>query len=373
MKSGVLPDWKIKELIKEGIILNADPELINTSSLDLRIDSERWKLLGSFLPLPEQNIEEVLQSRDIVDSYSHAEKLEFDYLQQYLVKLVESLKLPRSISAKIFNKSGRGRIGIALKGLANGIPHFDIISNGYEGNLYAEISSTNFPLIVYPKQTAIPQIRFYEGNPMPISGSELELLLEKYPILVDDEGRPSYNKKERDHVIRTGKLTLTADIPEEGLLAYVGKRDRRILDLSKKNFYNPEEYYREEISKKNGKSILIHPGDFILIKSKQNVRLPPFIAAEIDEYSIELGDMKSHYAGLVNASHGYDPDNLQVPSYIVFEVRARDMPLIIQNGQRLAKFSLYRMWDEPEGRYGKVKSTDFKDLRSILPNIFLKD
>ena len=29
----------------------------------------------------------------------------------------------------------------------------------------------------------------------------------------------------------------------------------------------------------------IHPGDTMLINSKQNVRLPPTIAAEIDEFS----------------------------------------------------------------------------------------
>ena len=218
------------------------------------------------------------------------------------------------------------------------------------------------------------QIRFYEGEPESISGSDMELLLRAHPILTDNEGRPFYNEQERSQIVRSGKLTFTADISTEGLLAYTALRDRRTLDLSQKEFYDPEQFFKAETKPKDGKGyILIHPGDFVLIKSKEHIRLPPSIAAEIDEYSHEFGDMKSHYAGLINASHGYDPDRLNVPSYIVFEIRARDSPIIIQDGQRLARINLYKMLDEPKQRYMDKRSTDFRDLRSILPSIFKKD
>lgn len=373
MKKGVLPDWRIKELIKQGVIPGADLELVNTSSLDLRVGHERWKLLGSFLPLPGQRIEDILGSRDIVDEFSQREHFYFDCSQQYVMRLVESLDLPRSISAKVFNKSGRGRIGISLRSLTDSTPQFDIITNGYKGNVFAEISSTVFPLVIHSGQTTMPQIRFYEGDPEPIAGSELELLLRTHPILTDDGGKPTYNERERESIIGSGKLIFTADIPEEGLLAYTAKRDKRTLDLSKKDHYDPEEYYQREIRRGKGKGILVHPGDFILIISKQNIRLPPFIAAEVDEYSTQLGDMKAHYAGLINASHGYDPDGSNTPSRIVFEIRARDTPIIIQDNQPLARFSLYKMWEEPEQRYMGRRSTDFADLRSVLPDIFKKD
>ncbi|MFA5953415.1 MAG: 2'-deoxycytidine 5'-triphosphate deaminase [Candidatus Pacearchaeota archaeon] len=372
MRRGVLPDWKIREFIKEGIICNADVNLVNPSSLDLRIGFDKWKLVGSFLPLREQNIKKILSSREIVDDHSSKEQFYVEYLQSYVMQLVESLNLPNTISAKMFNKSGRGRIGISAKGLTDGCSQFDYIKNGYQGDLYSEITATSFPLVIHSGITPIPQIRFYEGNPEPIAGSDLELLLRKHPILTDDNGNQSYDEIEKEEMIRTGKLTFTADIPKRGLLAYIAKRDRRTIDLSKKGNYVPKEYYDEIKNKNNSGLIIIHPGDFVLVNSKQNIRLPPTVAAEIDEYSPELGDMKSHYAGLINASHGYDPKNPNVPSHIVFEIRARDVPIILQDNQSLAKFNLYNMLYEPEERYMDKKSTGFKDLKSILPNVFNK-
>src|SRR3989338_378492 len=187
MRRGVLPDWRIKELIKDGIILGGDPAFVSTSGLDLQVSSEIWKTLGSFLPLQGQKIEEALKSRNIVDYYSKEDRFYFEYLQQYVVKLVESLDLPSTISAKIFNKSGRGRIALSVKGLTDGTQQFDAINNGYQGNLYVEISPTAFPLFI-PSNTAIPQIRFYEGNPHPLYGSQLEIILKSNPILTDNEG-----------------------------------------------------------------------------------------------------------------------------------------------------------------------------------------
>ena len=374
MRAGVLPDWRIKELMAQGVIIGADPNLVNTSSLDLRIANDRWKLLGSFLPRPGQSIEEALKSREIVDAFSGPDRFYVDHLQQYAMRLIESLDLPITISARIFNKSGRGRIGVSLRGLTDEAPCFDVVREGYKGAIYVEISSTVFPLVVHSGQTAIPQIRFYEGNPEPLSGSELELELKIHPILTDERENRTYNDKERAEMIRTGKLTFTADIPLEGLLAYKGMKDKRILDLSQINTYVPVDYFEEVTARKGrGRSIILHPGDFVLVKSKENIRLPPYLAAEIDEYSSDLGDMKSHYAGLINASHGYNKEGVSTPSNIVFEIRARDQPIIIQDGQRLAKFNLYRMLGEPEGRYMERRSTGFGDLPSILPSIFKKD
>jgi hypothetical protein len=81
--------------------------------------------------------------------------------------------------------------------------------------------------------------------------------------------------------------------------------------------------------------------------------------------------MKAHYAGLINPGHGYVP-NLICGDHIVFEVRARDIPICIQDGQRLANFEVFRMSELPEIEYKKVQSTNFDSLYSILPKQFKK-
>ena len=374
MKRGVLPDWRIKKLIEQGVIIGADPDLVNPSSLDLRIAAEQWKLLGSFLPLPGQGVRDALASRNIVDDSSTRNRFYVEHLQQYAMGLVESLNLPESISAKVFNKSGRGRIGVSLRCMTDGMPQFDIIRGGYKGEIFAEVSATAFPIVVDAGKTAIPQIRFYEGEPQPLSGSELELELRGNPILTDDKGKPAYDEQERHNMARTGKLAFRADIPPRGLMAYLGREDKRTLDLAKKGYYIPERFFREEFGGEEGGGILVlHPSEFALVKSREHVRLPRYLAGEIDEYAPQLGDMRCHYAGLINASHGYDPEGKNVPSHIVFEIRARDTPLIIQDGQKLATFQVYRMLEEPEEGYMGKRSTDFKDLKSILPDLFKKN
>lgn len=370
----VLPDWKIKELIEQEVIIGADTSLINPSSLDLRLGMEKWKLLGSFLPLDGQTIEEVLQSRRVLDEKEDKkEGFYIDKSQPYLFKLVESLNLPSSLTARIHNKSGRGRIGISTKGLVDRVSRFDNIPAGYSGNIYAEICTTAFPIMIDGGKSAIPQIRFYNGEPQPIGGSDLDLLLRKHPVLTDSEGNHSYTDVQREEIFKTGKLTFHADLSDK-ILVYRANRDNRTLVLSETNHYIPEEFFEAEMRRDNSQNkVLIHPGDFVLIKSKEHIRLPPEFAAEISDYSTDLGDLKSHYAGLVNSGHGYDPKNPNVPSYIVFEVRARDLPAVIQDGQSLAKFEIHRMFGMPEQSYMSKRSTDYNDLRSILPSNFKKD
>jgi dCTP deaminase len=369
----VLPDWRIKELIERELIIGADKSLINSSSLDLRLDVPRWRLLGSFLPLETQNVEEVLGNSDVVDD-SNTSKKDF-YLepsQPYLVKLLESLKLPNTVTARMHNKSGRGRIGISTRGLVDKVSRFDNIPAGHNGNLYAEICATTFPIVI-DQGTAIPQVRFYNGEPQPLQGFDLDLLLRDHPILTNSKGKLSYNNEERDEVVRTGEFTFHADLSNK-LLIYKANRRKKTIVLSKEEEYDPNDFF-EEVKRKNSKDklVIIHPEEFVLVKSMEHIRLPPEVAAEISEYSPELADARTHYAGLINAGHGYDPKNPNVASSIVFEVRARDSPIALQHGQKIAKFEVYRMMDVPKQSYMEVRSTDFSDLKSFLPKSFKKD
>ena len=369
----ILPDWKIKELMQKGVIIDANESLINPSSLDLRLGMIKWKLLGSFLPSGNRKIESELEISGIVDGVNRTkEEYYVDTSHPYLMKLVESLDLPESLTARIHNKSGRGRIGIAIKGLVDRVSRFDHIPAGYKGKLYAEVCATTFPIVTRSGETAIPQIRFYNGEPQPLQGIDLDLLLRETPILTDEKGNPSYSKREKSEIISTGELTFHADLSSD-LLVYKAIRDRKTIVLSERGKYNVEDFFEPVMRRPDrGGVVVVHPGDFVLVKSKENIRLPPEIAAEISEYSSELGDFRTHYAGLINAGHGYNPDSTNIPSYILFEVRARDVPVVLQDGQRLAKFEIHKMLDLPEQSYMAKRSTDFNDLKSFLPGVFKK-
>lgn len=377
-RGGVLPDWKIKELIREGAIINADESLVNVSSLDLRVGTKKWKLLGSFLPVQGQNLDELLGSgnllgHSVVDSINiRDDNFYMEPDQPYLMELVESLNLPSTISARVFNKSGRGRLGMSMKSLVRGSTRFDSVPRGYHGPIFSELCATAFPIVVAPGKTAIPQIRFYDGNPQPVPGIDLGMILESHPILTDNKGNPFYNGEDREEIFHSGKLTFHADLSGK-VTVYKAKRDRRTIELSKNGYYRPEDFFEPVRSADGERRVIIHPGEFILVPSLENIRLPQMFAAEISDYSPDLGDIKTSYANHINAGHGIDLDDPNVPAHIVFEARARDVPVVLQHGQRIARFELYRMFAEPEGRYFAVRSTGFDDLQSLLPNQFKKE
>ncbi len=372
MVDGILSDKQIRTLIDGGAIENANPNLINPGSLDLRLGFKKWKLLGSVLPLKGQSVQEMLNSSGVVDL---ADSTSPEYFlakgQPYLFELQESLNLPNSVGGRIFNKSGRGRIGISLKVLADGCSRFNHIPTGYKGKLYAEVTPTTFPITIKSGETAIPQIQFYEGNTKPIQGWELEMLFRKEPILLNDKGQPYHQSLEEIcEIVRTGRLTFTADLSND-LLIYQAKQDNKTIDLSKRGVYDPKEFFEEVRATNNHRSVIIHPGEFILIHSKQNIRLPPTYTIAIAEYSEELGDMKSHYAGMINPGHAYTPKFSE--DHIVFEVRARDIPILIQDNQPLAQFELFKMTETPEIKYPERRSTKQDSLSAILPIQFKKD
>lgn len=372
MTGEVLSDKEIRRLIEGGAILNADVNLINPGSLDLRLGVNKWRLLGSILPLPGQKIEDAMEESGVVDD-KHDTDTEFyiDRDQPYLFELVERLNLPSCITARVFNKSGRGRIGTSVRTIVDGVPRFNRIPSGYSGKIFTEVCATVFPEIILPNQTAMPQIRFYNGEPAPLRGADLQLLLRSEPILVDVNNKPiKFSDKQLDEIARRGKLTFTADLSRD-LLVYKARMDKKAIHLGREGYYDPDDFFEEVHSIKGKKRIIIHPGEFVLIHSKEKIRLPPAYAAEIADYSSEIGDLKSHYAGLINPGHGYDSDEMR-GDHIVFEVRARDIPICIQDGQEIAQFEIFRMSELPEIVYRKVQSTDYGDLPSILPKQFKK-
>ena len=373
MTGEVLSDKQIRRLIEGGAISNASFDLINPSSLDLRLGVKKWRLLGSILPLPNQTVNDLIENSGIVDD-KHFLRSQFyiDKSQPYLFELNESLNLPPGIYARIFNKSGRGRIGTSVRGIVDKNSKFDDIPAGYKGKLYAEVCATVFPEVIIGGQTTMPQIRFYDGYPQPLKGADLQLLLRHEPILLDGDNKPIvFSDEQLNKIARKGSLIFTADLSRD-LLVYKAKLDKKAISIEKKAYYDPKDFFEEIRMKKGNKKIIIHPGEFILIHSKEKIRLPPRYAAEISDYSSKIGDMKAHYAGLTNPGHGYVKNEIS-GDHITFEVRARDIPICIQDGQRLANFEIFRMSEEPDIEYKKVQSTGFDSLPSILPKQFKKE
>ena len=102
--------------------------------------------------------------------------------------LVESLALPSDIGGKANPKSTTGRLDIFTRLITDGGLEFEYVPKGYSGELYVEIVSRTFPIIVQAG-TKLSQLRFVRGNP-PSGDGVLEQLAERERLVYyeNDEG-----------------------------------------------------------------------------------------------------------------------------------------------------------------------------------------
>ena len=92
----------------------------------------------------------------------------------YIIPLLESLALPRSIVAAANPKSSTGRLDVFTRVIADGTRRFDMIGAGYHGPLYAEISPKTFPVLLR-EGSRLSQVRFRTGHAT-LDADELEEL-----------------------------------------------------------------------------------------------------------------------------------------------------------------------------------------------------
>jgi len=183
---GILPVQAIERLLKEGVILcerPLAPDQLQPASLDLRLGTKAYRVRASFLPGPRRSLSERLEqlSLHVIDLQSGA-VLETGCV--YIVPLLESLKLPKGLSAAANPKSSTGRLDIFTRVITDNAAEFDTVAEGYEGPLYAEISPRTFPSLVRTG-SRLSQIRFRAGA-MRRSESNLALSVD----LEGQEGEP---------------------------------------------------------------------------------------------------------------------------------------------------------------------------------------
>src|SRR5436190_18402008 len=163
--NGILPDRMIAAMADAGLILPAYPFVesqIQPASLDLRLGDIAFRVRASFLPGPGATVAERIDDLKLHEiDLSDGAVLETNCV--YIVPLVESLALPKQVSATANPKSSTGRLDVFTRVIADGTRRFDVIEAGYHGPLYAEISPKTFPVLVR-EGSRLSQIRFRVGD-----------------------------------------------------------------------------------------------------------------------------------------------------------------------------------------------------------------
>ncbi|WP_096786042.1 2'-deoxycytidine 5'-triphosphate deaminase [Rhodobacter sp. CZR27] len=344
--TGVLASQRIRALIASGAI-GAEPaivpEQIQPASLDLRLGTVAYRVRASFLAGGGRTVAERLAEFEM-----HRMDLTGGAVLEkgcvYLVPLMERLRLPAGITAVANAKSSTGRLDLLTRTIADGGTEFDRIRDGYEGPLYAEVCPRSFSVLVRPGMR-LNQIRFRAGQAV-LSDEELAALHAREPLVSGQA------------VISEG-LGFSVDLrPERGdLVGYCAKPHTGLIDLDRIGHYPASDYW-EEVRSRDGR-IILDPGAFYILVSREAVTIPPDHAAEMAPYLAMVGEFRVHYAGFFDPGFGHAQAG-GVGSRGVLEVRCHEAPFVLEHGQVVGRLVYERMEERPDMLYGAGIASNYQ-------------
>ena len=345
---GILPDRMIAALAKAGGILPAiefAPDQIQPASLDLRLGDTAYRVRASFLPGQSTVAERIEHLKMHEIALGDGAVLETGCV--YIVPLLESLALPASIAAAANPKSSTGRLDVFTRVITDGTRRFDMIDPGYHGPLYAEISPKTFPVLLR-EGSRLSQIRFRQGEAA-LGGTALAALHARERLVDSDEAD------------LTNGVALSVDLSGEGSNGFVGYRAKRhaaVIDVDRRAGYAVGEFW-EPITARADRSLILDPGEFYILASKEAVQVPPDYAAEMVPFDPLVGEFRVHYAGFFDPGFGYAGAGGQ-GSRAVLEVRSREVPFILEHDQIVGRLVYEKMIAKPDALYGQRIGSNYQ-------------
>lgn len=346
MPQGVLPDQALRRLVADGAISARPaiiPEQIQPASLDLRLGQVAYRVRASFLAGKGRRVEDRLAEFEMhrVDLSAGA-VLEKGCV--YVIPLMERLTLPKGLSAVANAKSSTGRLDLLTRTITDGGTEFDRIPEGYDGPLYAEVCPRSFSVLVRPGMR-LNQIRFRDGQAV-LDDAALTALHEAAPLV---SGKA---------VISEG-LGFSVDLrPASGdLVGYRAKPHTGVIDLDRIGQYDPAEFW-EDVRTTEGR-IILDPGAFYILVSREAVTIPPDYAAEMAPYLAMVGEFRVHYAGFFDPGFGWAEAG-GAGSRGVLEVRCHEAPFVLEHGQIVGRLVYERMAERPDTLYGAGIASNYQ-------------
>ncbi|WP_425100627.1 2'-deoxycytidine 5'-triphosphate deaminase [Tropicibacter sp. S64] len=345
--TGVLASQQIEALIARGA-LGAEAEFtegqVQPASLDLRLGRVAYRVRASFLAGQGRSV-----AARIDDFEMHRIDLTNGAVLEkgcvYVVPLMERLALPDDIQAIANAKSSTGRLDLLTRVITDGGTEFDRIAPGYSGPLYAEICPRSFSVLVRPGMR-LNQIRFRDGRAVLTDGELRDLHTAETLV----SGGPA--------VIGEG-LGFSVDLQPEGgtLVGYRAKPHTGVIDLDRIGYYDPAEFW-DPLHTKDGQLVL-DPGAFYILVSREAVHIPPGYAAEMAPYLAMVGEFRVHYAGFFDPGFGHEHAG-GTGARGVLEVRCHEAPFVLEHGQIVGRLVYERMSQVPTQLYGAGIASNYQ-------------
>ncbi len=364
---GVLPSQHLEKAIAQGVVdagrFTIPPGNVQPASLDLRLGERAVRLRCSFLPGDDAVADKLAHyAIDELDLRGRGAVLETG--RPYLVELKERLDLPAPMHGKANPKSSTGRVDVFTRVITDGGRRFDEVAPGYQGGLYLEIVPLSFPVRVR-EDLALNQLRLAVGRPR-LTDDEIRQAHAAQALLLQGGAAVAGE----DLMVADG-LFLGLDLRggADGRVGYCARDSAPLLDLGGTEAVDPDLFW-EPVRREDGDRVVLSPRRFYLLMSRQAVCVPPGLAAEMTAYDPTSGELRTHYAGFFDPGFGFDPGATHHGSRAALEVRAHDVPFMIEDGQPVCKLTFERMLEEPVTLYGTGIGSSYQGQRETLSKWF---
>lgn len=330
---------------KGGVALSQ----IQPASIDLTLSHEIFGRGRATLPGEGVDMRGLLQKSQYQFGLTPKQKGFLHVGYTYIIPLNEGLALPSGFSAKFSPKSSTGRIDVFVRVIADGVPRFDHVPEGYEGNLYLEITPLSFPVNIEPLLSLV-QMRIRNGDAR-LNGAEVALIHAEEGIFHDKNGK----------VIPPRRL----DTAEQGVYMHIdldrpiaGFESRMHVDealtLSQVDHADPRDYW-VPIRGPLKRFTLAHDR-FYLLPTEEMVSIPNHLCGDIAQYDATTGEFRTHYAGFFDPGFGKRRGKKQGTTGVL-EVRGREMPHELSHGARICLMVFERVSAIHQGYTGHYVSS----------------
>jgi dCTP deaminase len=242
-------------------------------------------------------------------------------------------------------KSSIGRTDTFVRTVIEGHSGYNEIPPGYKGPVWLEITPLSFNVGIRAGLSLI-QGRFKHEAMRSLSRDELIDLHRREGIAFDQQGSPlEYNKLD---IRGDGLFFFHIDLKREivGFRARKHVLDHRHIDLTRKEVYDPADFW-EPIYRPAGGELVLEKEDFFLLATQERIRIPSSCCAQMLPENESNGEMRAHYAGFFDPQFGGDNGTTGV-----LEVRARDVAPRIVHGQPVCAMQFEPLLELPDKVYG---------------------
>lgn len=364
---GVLPSQSLHRAVELGMIDAGEYRIAKSSiqpaSIDLRLGEVAYRIRCSFLP--DTRPVEVKLKEFVVDELDlRRDGAVLETNRPYLIPLLEGLDLPPDLRGKANPKSSTGRLDVFTRVITDRSFRFDEIGAGYRGRLYLEVVPLSFTVRV-KQGLALNQLRLSAGISR-MTDQDIHAVHRSQPVLFR-EGRPVAE----DDLATSDGLFVGLDLRGDasGRVGYRARDFAPPIEMSRVGGYDWQEYW-DPVHREDGDRIVLAPGRFYLLLSEEAIRIPPGYAAEMAAYDPTSGELRTHYAGFFDPGFGFDAGGAFHGSRAALEVRAHDVPFMIEHRQRVCKLTFERMAEPPELLYGAAIGSAYQGQTDTLGKHF---